>query len=97
MKPSESPMQLKYFATFRDITRCKAEDIPAPSNVLALLHYLCERYAGFRPKLLAPDGTDAGEETIILVNGRNISHLDGVATPLAEADKVSIFPVVAGG
>ena len=65
--------------------------------VLDLLVRLCRRYEGFRAKLLTLDGTDVGEETIILVNGRNISHLNGVATPLADSDTVSIFPVVAGG
>ena len=90
-------MKLKYFATYRDITRRKDEDIAAPENVLDLLVRLCRRYEGFRAKLLTLDGTDVGEETIILVNGRNISHLNGVATPLTDSDTVSIFPVVAGG
>jgi len=90
-------MKVKYFATYRDITRCKEEYAAAPENVLALLLSLGGRYDGFRAKLLTHDGTDVGEETIILVNGRNVSHLDGVATPLNESDTVSIFPVVAGG
>ena len=90
-------MTVKYFATYRDITRRKEEYAAAPENVLALLLRLGGRYDGFRAKLLTPDGTDVGEETIILVNGRNISHLEGVATPLNESDTVSIFPVVAGG
>ena len=90
-------MTVKYFATYRDITRCKEEDAAAPENVLNLLLSLSGRYDGFHAKLLSTDGTDVGEETIILVNGRNISHLDGVATPLTESDTVSVFPVVAGG
>jgi len=90
-------MKVKFFATYRQITRRKEEDVPAPADVMALLVNLCERYAGFRAKLLTPDGTDVGEETIILLNGKNIYHLDGKDTPLSDTDTVSVFPVVAGG
>jgi len=90
-------MTLKFFAMYRDITRCKEEDVAAPADVWALLLSLDERYNGFGKKLFSPDGTDVGEETIILVNGRNIHFIDGKHTLLCEKDTVSIFPVVAGG
>ena len=91
-------MKLKFFATYRDITRIKEENVPAPPDVWALLLDLGERYGNaFRVKLFTPDGTEIGEDTIILVNGRNIFHLKGKNTPLTENDVVSIFPVVAGG
>jgi len=90
-------MKIKFFATYREITRRKEEDFPAPENMRELLNNLCERYPGFREKLLTPDGMEVGGETIIMVNGRNIDHLDGIKTPLAETDTVSVFPVVAGG
>jgi molybdopterin synthase sulfur carrier subunit len=91
-------MKLKYFATYRDFTHRKEEEIRAPSDVWELLIDLSERYgAGFKAKLLSPDGTEVGEETIVLVNGRDIHHLNGKNTLLTEADKVSIFPMVAGG
>ena len=32
-----------------------------------------------------------------MVNGRHITHLQGVTTPLTEQDVVALFPVVAGG
>jgi len=90
-------MKVKFFATFRDITRCKDEDVPAPADIWELLQGLCLRYRGFREKLIAPDGSEINVDTIILVNGRNICHLSGKSTPLTEADVVSVFPVVAGG
>ena len=40
---------------------------------------------------------DKGSDVIILVNGRHIEHLDGVATKLTEDDYVAITPLVAGG
>jgi molybdopterin synthase sulfur carrier subunit len=36
-------------------------------------------------------------EVIILLNGRHITHYDGIDTKLAKDDEISIFPVVAGG
>jgi len=91
-------MKVKFFATYRDFTRRKDEDIIAPPDIWSLLQSLGERYgADLRAKLLTPDGKEIGEETIILVNGRNVVHLDGKDTALSETDVVSIFPVVAGG
>jgi len=91
-------MKVKFFATYRDITRRKDEEITAPPDVYRLLVDLGERYgAAFKAKLLTPDGKDIGKDTIIMVNGRNVFHLDGINTALTEADVVSIFPIVAGG
>ena len=33
----------------------------------------------------------------VFVDGRDIRHLDGLATPLAEDDEIAVFPPVAGG
>jgi len=91
-------MLVKFFATYRDITRRKDLDVHAVPDVWALLTMLAGRYGSrFRAELIAPDGTDVGVNAIILVNGRNISHLDGKHTRLTEADVISLFPMVAGG
>ena len=91
-------MRLKFFATYRDITRCNELDVPAPSDVWELLCLLGERYgAPIREKLFTPDGCGIGRDAIVLVNGRNVAHLGGRDTPLTEADVVCIFPMVAGG
>jgi len=91
-------MKVKFFATYRDITRRKEEDVPAPPDISALLADLGSRYGtAFKTKLYTSDGLEIGEETIILVNGRNVHHLSGIKTKLSETDVVSVFPVVAGG
>jgi len=90
-------MKVKFFATYRDITRRKEEEVAAPADIWELLQSLCERYGGFRAELISPGGADIHEEAIILVNGRNIHYLGGKNTPLTEADIVSLFPLVAGG
>ena len=90
-------MKVKFFATYRDITRRKDEDVPAPADVWELLLGLAGRYAGFGEELLTRDKTGIKDEAIILVNGRNVDHLDGKNTALTEADVVSLFPMIAGG
>lgn len=50
----------------------------------------------FMHKLLDAEGAPhAG--TIILVNRRNILHLQGLQTPLADGDTLALFPPGAGG
>ena len=91
-------MKLKFFATYRDITKCRETEIAAPVSVWELLMLLGERYgAPIRKLLFTPDGAGIGENAIILVNGRSITHLSGADTPLSESDVVCVFPMVAGG
>ena len=90
-------MLVKFFATYRQITGCQSCDVPAPGNVLALMEDLSKRWTEFRSLILSEDGTDKGDDVIIMVNGRHIEHLDGVATKLTEDDYVAITPLVAGG
>ncbi|MGE5578170.1 MAG: MoaD family protein [Syntrophothermus sp.] len=62
-----------------------------------LLVALAARYGeAFRRELLTPEG-DLKAGIAILVNGRNVSFLQGLATPLDPRDKVTIIPPIAGG
>jgi len=90
-------MLVKFFATYREVTGCKTVQVVAPRDVLALLEDLSGRWPALRVKLLTPDGTDIGEDAIVLVDGRSVLHLQGVATPLSEESVVAVFPLVAGG
>ena len=90
-------MLVKFFATYRQIAGCRSCDVPSPGNVLALMELLSKRWPAFRELVLNEDGTDKGDDVIIMVNGRHIDHLDGVATKLTEDDYVAVTPLVAGG
>ncbi|KYH32743.1 MoaD family protein [Neomoorella mulderi] len=67
------------------------------TTVEQLLAALISRYGEtFRRELMTPEGKlKAG--IAILVNGRNINFLKGLATPLSPRDKVTIIPPAAGG
>jgi molybdopterin synthase sulfur carrier subunit len=91
-------MKVKFFATYRNFTKCNEENVPATPDVWTLLEYFGERYgADLKAELFTPDFSEIGDEAIILVNGRNVHHLDGKNTKLSETDVVSLFPTVAGG
>ena len=90
-------MQLKFFATYRQISGCKVCTVNAPETVLGLLGMVSQRWPEFRTLVLNEEGTDKGADVIIMVNGRHIEHLDGIATKLSDEDTVVLTPVVAGG
>ena len=90
-------MLVKFLATYRQVAGCKSCDVPSCGDVLALLQEVSRRWPAFRDLVLNEDGSDKGDDAIVLVNGRHIEHLDGVATKLTEQDYVVLTPIVAGG
>jgi MoaD family protein len=90
-------MQIKYFATFRDLTGEMERNLADPPlTVEELLRVLCDRY-GSAFKRAVYEGEDISPFLVLLVNGRNVRHTGGLATPLSPDDEVSVFPMVAGG
>ncbi|WP_300526328.1 ubiquitin-like small modifier protein 1 [Aminiphilus sp.] len=90
-------MEVLFFATIRNLTGEKELRVPRAATVRALLELLATRYGErFRRKVLDENG-DPSPELIVLVNGHHIAHLDGGDTPLAETDRISLFPVIGGG
>ena len=101
-------MRVRFFAHLRKITGCAEADIPYEETVGGLARSLCTIYGEKLREKMFPqgnatpssgtvEGTEISAEIIILINGRHISHLGGVAAPLKPEDKVDVFPVVAGG
>jgi len=67
------------------------------SSVTELLEILAKKYGdSFRRELMTPDGK-LKKGIAVLVNGRNIVFLKGLATPLKPQDKVTLIPPAAGG
>ena len=89
-------IQLRSFATFREAIgeRSVDREFPDGATVGDVLHTLDEEYSAF--EVFDEDG-DLREYLSILVNGRDITHLDGTETTLEDGDKLSLFPPVAGG
>ncbi len=92
-------MKINFYATLRQVVGGKTVELAAApgTTVQAMLEALLERYPGLRAQLYDPDGR-LYQHVHVLINGRDVQYLEaGVATPLASADTVNIFPAVGGG
>ena len=92
-------MIVKYFATFRDHTRCKEEHFAVGSmTALQLLLHIGEKYgAALADQLVSEDKSNIHPDVIFLINGRNIDFIDGKNSTVKETDLISLFPRIAGG
>ncbi len=94
-------MKLLVFATYRQIVNAKSVDIPIPNEgttVKELLQGLIHQFPAFEIELFAQDDKNRLKPFIhLFVNGRNIIHLDGLATPVKDTDEIALIPPVGGG
>ena len=95
---SGTNVELRFFATFRAAVGRKTVERSfdgevTVGDVLAALESEFPELAG---EILDGDGT-IRPQLSVLKNGREVVHLEGVATPVSDGDRVSVFPPVAGG
>jgi len=55
-----------------------------------------EEYPELVGEILDEDG-EIQPQLTVLRNGREVVHIDGLATTLEDGDRLSVFPPVAGG
>jgi molybdopterin synthase sulfur carrier subunit len=90
-------MRVKYFADIRNLSGVDEHEwTGAARTVRELLVQLSRRNGAAFEKRVFEGGQLSGA-IILLVNGRNIEHLNGIDTALGPDDLVAIFPMVAGG
>ena len=92
-------MKVHFYATLRPIVGGKTVDIDAPvdASVQALVDAVVERYPDLAPMLRGDDGR-VPRGVHVFVNGRGAGYLaDGWATRISAADRIDVFPAVAGG
>lgn len=92
-------LHVKFFSLIRLLLKREALELAwseGDTVQLALERAQQQIATPFLLKLLDEQGAlYAG--TIILVNRRNIHHLQGLQTPLADGDTLALFPPGAGG
>lgn len=91
-------MQALLYATLRQIAGTREVEIPVEGHqtVGEVLHVLVERYPRLSKAIWYPDGSLAAHVAVLL-NGRDVRHLNGVDTPLSDDDCLAVFPPVGGG
>ncbi len=91
-------MQVRLFGTLRPFVGAKSVEVQVVPGapVRTLLDGLVAAHPALADKLF--DGHGALQGSIhVLINGRHISFLEGLDTPLHEDDRVAVFPAVGGG
>ncbi len=92
-------IQVQFFSLLRLLLKQERLDLPVSGemSVAQLLEQAQQQLATpFLQKLLDEQG-ELHAGTIILVNRRNIHHLQGLQSPVADGDVVALFPPGAGG
>ncbi len=86
---------LKFFANLRDLTGKKELKVEG-KNIREVIENVSETLnIDLMSELFEDEKPKKG--VIVLVNGRNIEHLEGLDTSLEDKDVVSLFPPVGGG
>jgi len=66
------------------------------ATVREVLDGLVASYPALGPTLLAADG-GINHFVNVFLNGTDVRHLDGLATPVGERDSLVLLPAMAGG
>lgn len=92
------PVKISFYATLRPIVGARSieVDLAETSSVQDLVNLLSDRWPDLNEHLFDEDGA-LSRRVNIMLDGRNIRWLEGLATPVRSAQKVEIFPPVAGG
>lgn len=91
-------MHIRIYATLRDLLGVNAVELPLPgrADVRTVLDQLVAAYPPLHGKLWDTEGAWSGFVTVLL-NGRSVEYLQGLQTPVADDDTLSLFPPVGGG
>lgn len=89
-------MKVRFYATFRSLIGKKEIEVHDIRTVKELIDYLSEKYSPQIKRELLQRGRKE-VDGIILVNGHNILHLNGLETELKDEDVVHVFPPAGGG
>ena len=89
-------VEVKIPTVFRKYTGNEATVELEPGTIADLIDQLESRYPGFKEQLLASDG-QLHRFVNVYVNDEDARYLEKLDTKVAEGDRVSLLPSVAGG
>jgi len=94
-------VKVKLFANLREAAGTSELQLSG-EKVINVLLSLTEKYPGLKD-LIFEKSEGKGEAPVmcgsinVLINGNNVRHLEGLDTPLSEADEIAVLPPVSGG
>lgn len=92
-------LTIKFLGSFRQFSgkSCLRLAIQESLTVRELIWKLVDTYPALRNTLIDPELGDPRPNSLILVNGKEISVLNGLDTLLKEGDEIVFIPVLHGG
>lgn len=92
-------IKVRFFGSIRELTKEKwmVIELPENSSILDLIKELSNKIHPALMEKLVKEDRKLNPDFSILLNGRNIVHLNGLSTKLRNEDTVSIFSVAGGG
>lgn len=92
-------VECKLFGPFRD--DAGVEDVGGEydpgTTVGEILRELEAAYPSLAGRIVDEEADETAGSTVVTINEKNVTHLDGLATELTEGDTVRIVPSVYGG
>lgn len=91
-------MQVKVFASFREIVLDKTVDVPYREDMTIrdLIDTIIQSYPLFAEEIYTED-RELKPHVQIFINGKSIRHAMGLDTKFDPEDEIAMFPPVAGG
>lgn len=90
-------MQIRFYATLRPLVGGRSVELSDPPETIGgILERLASEYEGLQDQLFDEDGT-VRRFVAIMVDGRDIRHIDGLQSRVNPKSELDIFPPVAGG
>ena len=91
-------MEVRVYATLRPIVGGRSVSLPdrAGATVGGVIDDLIERFPALRERLLSDEG-DVRPYVAVMLDGRDVRHVGGLAAAVPDGAEIDIFPPVAGG
>ncbi len=90
-------MLIRFYATLRPLVGGRSVELRDPPDTIGgVLQRLAAEYEGLGDRLVDEEGS-VRRFVAIMVDGRDIRHLDGLGSRVGAESELDIFPPVAGG
>ena len=90
-------MEIRFYATLRPLVGGRSVELAGPpATVGGVIERLVSEYPDLKEKILDEAGA-VRRFVAVMLDGRDIRHLDGLDTRVSAASDMDIFPPVAGG
>jgi sulfur-carrier protein len=93
------PLSIKFIGALRHLSG-KTQltiDYPSDATVKTVIDCLSQKFPSLKHTFSDSDLNDSRSNSLVLVNGTEISVLDGYNTKLSDGDEIVFVPVVHGG